>query len=215
MKILIVDDHVIVREGVSRLLAELPGAIIREAENAADAMTIFRTEPPDVIVLDINLKGNSGLEFLRKIKAEDPAVRVVIFSMYSDVVYATSARRAGALGYVSKSAASDQLLMAVKRAARGETYVDSAIASELALTAFSPQENVNHLSNRELEILSLLADGKSLSDIADALGVAYKTVANTCTRIKEKLGVDRTADLIRFAVENRHMRTVTPDESRW
>lgn len=215
MKILIVDDHVIVREGVHRLLTAIPGAVIREAENAQEAFAAVRDDPPDVIVLDINLKGSSGLEFLRRIKAQDPAARVVIFSMYSDVVYATSARRAGALGYVSKSAASDQLVLAVKRAARGETYVDTAIASELALTAFSPQESVNHLSNRELEILSLLADGKSLSDIADALGVAYKTVANTCTRIKEKLGVERTTDLIRFAVENRHMRTLTPDDGVW
>ncbi|WP_181707255.1 response regulator [Chthonobacter rhizosphaerae] len=208
MKILIVDDHVIVRDGVIRLLSAIDGAVMREAATVPDALALFRSDRPDVVVLDINLKGGSGLELLRRIRAEDPSARVVIFSMYSDVVYATSARRAGALGYVSKSATSDQLLVAVLRASRGEAYVDTAIAGEIAETAFSPAEHVTQLSNRELEILSMLADGKSLSDIADTLGVAYKTVANTCTRIKEKLGVERTADLIRFAVENRHIRVV-------
>lgn len=208
MRILIVDDHVIVREGIGRLLAALDPVEIVEAETTHQAMALFRKLRPDVVVLDINLRDGSGLELLRRMRQEDPRARVVIFSMYSDVVYATSARRAGALGYVSKSASSDQLLLAVRRAARGDTYVDTAIAGEIALTAMSPAEHTNQLSNREVEILRMLADGKSLSDIADTLGVAYKTVANTCTRIKEKLGVDRTADLIRFAIENRHLRAV-------
>lgn len=208
MKILVVDDHVIVREGVVRLLGAIDGAELVEAETTHEALIRFRKERPDVVVLDINLRDGSGLELLRRLRADDPGARVVIFSMYSDVVYATSARRAGALGYVSKSATSDQLLIAVRRAAKGDSYVDTAIAGEIALTAFSPSEHVHQLTNRELEILRLLADGKSLSDIADTLGVAYKTVANTCTRIKEKLGVDRTADLIRFAIENRHVKVM-------
>jgi len=208
MKVLVVDDHVIVREGVARLLAAIDRVEIREAETTQEALTVFRREKPDVVVLDINLKGGSGLELLRRLRSEDPDTRVVIFSMYSDVVYATSARRAGAIGYVSKSATSDQLLTAVRRAARGETYVDTGIAEEMALSAFSPQEPSSQLTARELEILRMLADGRSLSDIADTLGVAYKTVANTCTRIKEKLGVERTADLIRFAIENQHIRVL-------
>lgn len=206
MKILVVDDHVIVREGVARLLAVIPETEVIEAATAEKAIELFRQEMPDVIVLDINLKGDSGLELLRTFKAEDADVRVVVFSMYSDMVYATSARRAGALGYVSKSATSDHLLLAVERAARGQSYVDATIAAEIAESAYSPLDQAGQLSNRELEVLRHLADGKSLADIADALGVAYKTVANTCTRIKEKLGVERTADLIRFAVENRHIR---------
>lgn len=208
MKILIVDDHVIVREGVARLLAVLPDTEVLEAATAERALALARTEVPDVIVLDINLKGDSGLELLRSFKADNPDVRVVVFSMYSDMVYATSARRAGALGYVSKSATSDHLLLAIERAARGQAYVDPAVAADMAEHAFSPLQQAESLSRRELEVLRHLADGKSLADIADALGVAYKTVANTCTRIKEKLGVERTADLIRFAVENRHIRMV-------
>ncbi|WP_181701996.1 response regulator transcription factor [Chthonobacter albigriseus] len=210
MKVLIVDDHVIVREGVGRLLAELDGIEYIEAEGLQEGLALFRKSKPDVVVLDINLREGSGLELLRRFMIEDPAAKVVVFSMYSDVVYATSARRAGALGYVSKSATSDQLVTAIRRAARGEPYVDSAIAGEIAVAAFSTAELIadSQLTNRELEILRMLADGRSMLDIGNALGIAYKTVANTCTRIKAKVGVDRTADLIRFALENRRNHIV-------
>ena len=206
MKILVVDDHTVVRQGVQRLLSTIDGAVIREAESAEAATAAFRAEPPDVVVLDINLKDGSGLDLLRRFKTEAPDARIVVFSMYSDAVYATSARRAGALGYVSKSAPSDELITAVERAARGEAYVDSEIAGLLATSPFEGGEALRSLTHRELEILTLLGDGESIAAIADKLGVAYKTVANTCTRIKEKLKMERTGDLIRFAVENRHTR---------
>lgn len=203
MRILVVDDHAVVRQGVQRLLTTLPGAEVTEAEGVGDGMAALAAVRPDVVVLDINLKDGSGIDLLRKMKAVDPAARVVVFSMYSDVIYATSARRAGALGFVSKGAAPDELLVAVEKAARGETHVDADMAE--ALGAQSAPEG-RGLTARETEILRLLGDGESLSAIADKLGVAYKTVANTATRIKEKLGLERTGDLIRFAVENRHMR---------
>lgn len=203
MKILIVDDHAVVREGVHRLLSGIPGAAISEAESAAEAGERFRTDRPDVVVLDINLKDGSGLDLLRRFVTDQPDARIVVFSMYSDAVYATSARRAGALGYVSKSAPSDELITAVENAARGEPYVDSEIAESIARAA-GGRDKLRALSNRELEILTLLGEGLGITEIADKLGVAYKTVANTCTRVKEKLDLDRTGDLIRFAVENRH-----------
>jgi two-component system invasion response regulator UvrY len=202
MKILVVDDHAVVREGVRRLLLAIEGVTIIEAETAHEGMTLFRREVPDIVVLDINLKNSSGIELLRRFRIENAAVRVVIFSMYSDVAYATSARRAGAIGYVSKSAPAAEL-NAVKRAARGEPYVDSETARELASAALSPEESLKDLTPRETEILRLLGEGKSLSGIAETLGIAYKTVANTCSKLKEKLGLERTGDLIRLAVENR------------
>lgn len=203
MRFLVVDDHVLLRSGVVRLLGEIEGADILEADGVSTAIQAFRRQKPDVVVLDINLRDGSGLELLRRLKAENPLAKVVVFSMYSDVVYATAALRAGALGYVSKSAPADQLLLAVRRASRGQPYVDTTIAGEIAVSSVSTGESVNRLTARETEILRLLADGRSLSDIALTLGVAYKTVANTCTRIKEKLGIDRTAALIRFALETR------------
>jgi two-component system invasion response regulator UvrY len=204
MNILLVDDHAVMRQGVLRLLAAIPGARFREAETPDEAHALYRESRPDVTVLDINLRAGSGLDLLRKIRGEDPGARVVIFSMYTDVVYANSARRAGAIGYVSKSAPADQLLTAVKKAYRGESFVDSDLAAELEAADRPDADPLRDLSRREIEVLRLLGDGKGLADIAEALGIAYKTVANTCTRVKEKLGMERTGDLIRFAVENRH-----------
>ncbi|GGD36300.1 response regulator transcription factor [Aureimonas glaciei] len=206
MKVLIVDDHVVVREGVRRLLASLPASAVFDAETPFEALDAFRRHRPDIVVLDINLKGGSGLDVLRRLRADDPQARVVVFSMYSDLVYATSAQRAGALGYVSKSAPSEELLVAIRRAARGETYVDSETRQDMAEAPAATR----NLSARELEILHMLGDGRSLSEIAEGLGVAYKTVANTSTRIKEKLGVERTADLVRFAIETRGGRLIDP-----
>lgn len=203
MRILVVDDHTVMRQGVLRLLGAIPGAVVEEAGTAREAVLAARRARPDVLVLDINLKESSGLELLKRMRLEWPGLRVVMFSMYAEVVYAMTARRLGALGFVSKSAEAEELVKAVRHAARGEAYTDADTASAIALAPTLSGETQGNLSNRELEILRLLADGKSLTGIADTLGIAYKTVANQCTRIKEKLGLDRTADLIRFALENR------------
>lgn len=203
MKILVVDDHTVMRQGILRLLGAIPGAVVEEAGTAREAMLAARRNRPDVLVLDINLKESSGLELLKRMRLEWPGLKVVMFSMYAEVVYAMTARRLGALGFVSKSAEAEELVKAVRLAHRGEEYVDRETAATIAATPLLPGDAAGSLSNREIEVLRLLADGKSLTGIADTLGVAYKTVANQCTRIKEKLGLDRTADLIRFALENR------------
>ena len=195
----------VVRDGVRRLIAPLQPEAIAEAETPRDALDAFRRMRPDIVILDINLRGGSGLEVLRRLHADDAKARIVVFSMYSDLVYATSARREGALGYVSKSAPSDELLTAIRRALRGETYVDCVTAATQENAAINVAAR---LSTRELEILHMLGEGQSLNDIASGLGVAYKTIANSSTRIKEKLGLERTSDLIRFAVETRGGRLV-------
>lgn len=202
MKILVVDDHAVVREGVRRLLATIPGAEIHEAATSQDAMTLCRSVGPDVIVLDISLDGSSGLELLRRIKVENAAQRVVIFSMHSEPGYAMRALKAGAAGYVSKSAEAGELVTAVRKVAAGDRYLDRSVANELVFSA-STDDPLRKLSNREVEILRLLGEGKSLGEIASTFGVAYKTIANTCSRLKEKLGVERTADLIRLSVLRR------------
>ncbi len=210
MKILVVDDHAVVRQGVLRLLQAIPGSEFREAETPEDGFDTWSADRPDVTVLDINLRGGSGLELLRRIRATDDRANVVIFSMYTDAVYANSARRAGAIGYVSKSAPAGELLTAVRLAARGEPFVDSELAAGLAAAEPAERETGRALSRREIEVLRRLGDGEGLNDIAEGLGIAYKTVANTLTRVKEKLGIERTGDLIRFAVENRHHQ-IDPD----
>ncbi|MEC5325007.1 response regulator transcription factor [Aurantimonas sp. A3-2-R12] len=202
MKILIVDDHTVVRDGVRRLVEALPATAIAEAETPSEALAEFRKFRPDVTILDINLKNGSGLDALRRLRADDPKAKIVVFSMYSDIVYAASARRDGALGYVSKSAPTDELLVAIEKALVGETYVDSETTALMARHE-SSEGGTKELSRRELQILHMLGEGKSLTDIAQGLGVAYKTIANTSSRMKEKLGVDRTSDLVRFALESK------------
>jgi two-component system, NarL family, invasion response regulator UvrY len=204
MKILIVDDHQVVREGVRRLLSQLPDTKFAEADSPPEALTQYRQMRPDIVILDINLNGGSGIELLRHFKADTHQARVIIFSMHSDVVYANSARKAGAMGYVSKSAPVDELLTAVKRVSAGKYYVDSELAGSIILGNPSPDSSPE-LSVREAEILRLLGEGKGLTEIASTLGIAYKTVANTLSRIKEKLAIERTGDLIRFVVENKHL----------
>ncbi|MBO0663902.1 response regulator transcription factor [Jiella sp. MQZ9-1] len=202
MNILIVDDHKVVRDGIRRLVEDLAITGIFEAESPSEALAEFRKRRPDITILDINLKNGSGLDVLRRLRADDPKAKIVIFSMYSDLVYAVSARREGALGYVSKSAPSDELLIALEKAMAGESYVDSETAA-LMSEHTTRETGVSDLTRRELQILHMLGEGKSLSEIADGLGVAYKTVANTSTRMKEKLGIERTSDLVRFALETK------------
>jgi two-component system invasion response regulator UvrY len=206
MKLLIIDDHDIVRQGVRRLLSLLPEAQVSEADSADAGFEVYARERPDVVVLDINLSGGSGLELLTRLRSLDEKSRVVMFSMHADPAYANRALRSGAVGFVGKSASADELIEAVKAAAEGQRYIDRRLASEIVL---NPVEGdpLSTLTNRETEILRLLGEGKSLSEIASTFGIAYKTVANTCTRLKEKLGVERTADLIRISLERISPRT--------
>jgi DNA-binding NarL/FixJ family response regulator len=203
MKILVVDDHAVVREGVRRLLTTIAGAEVHEAATSQDAMTLSRSVNPDVVVLDINLDGSSGLELLRRLKADNVASRIVMFTMHSEPSYAMRALRAGAVGYVSKSAEAQELVTAVKKIAAGDRYLDRSMANDLVFSSSVSEDPLHRLTNREVEILRLLGEGKSLAMIADTFGVAYKTIANSCSRLKEKLGVERTADLIRLSVERR------------
>jgi two-component system, NarL family, invasion response regulator UvrY len=201
VKVLLVDDHAIVRSGLRRLLAALPGVQISEAATGREALAIVRAERPALITLDLNLPGLGGLELLRRIMTEHPEARVVVLSMHAEALYATRALRAGAAGYLSKNASPEELLEAVRRVADGGRYIEAEIAQGLALQGAAGGQLMERLSERDLEIMRLLGDGQGLSNIADALGVSYKTVANTCSQIKAKLGVARTADLVRLSID--------------
>jgi DNA-binding NarL/FixJ family response regulator len=203
MKILLVDDHAVVRAGVRRLLATEPDVSIFEAACAADALDLFRREHPDLVILDLNLTGSSGLELLRRLLQSDKAARVLILSMHSEPIYAARALEAGAKGYVSKSAGAEEFVSAVRQVGRGGHYVEADIAAELAIGKFSAADPLERLTPRETDILRLLGEGQSYTQIAAAVGVSYKTIANASSAIKEKLSVERTADLIRLAIETR------------
>ena len=201
MKFLLVDDHAVVRSGLRRLLAALPGAEISEAAEGRAALAAVRAAPPDVVLLDLNLPGLGGLELLRRLLLEHPAARVMVLSMHAEALYAARALQAGAAGYLSKNASPEELLEAVRRVAAGGRYIENEIAQELALQTAATGNPVERLTSRDLEILRLLGSSQSLAQIAEALGVSYKTVANACSGIKAKLGVARTGDLVRLSIE--------------
>lgn len=200
MKVLLVDDHSVVRSGLRALLTSTADIEVVEAANGRDALARLRQDRPDLILLDLNLPGIGGLELLRRMLLEDKAARILVLSMHTEPLYVGRAMQLGAFGYLSKHASAEELLNAVRRVAEGRHYIESEIAQELALRAVSPGHDLQDLSDRDLEIMRLLAEGLGLAEIADALGIGYKTAANACSHIKAKLGVTRTNDLVRLAM---------------
>jgi DNA-binding NarL/FixJ family response regulator len=203
MKLLIVDDHAVVRSGLRRLLQGVDEIEIVEAADGAEALAVFGTEQPDVAIIDVNLPGMGGLELLRRLLAGRPSVRALIFSMHAEPIYATQALRAGALGYVSKIAPPGEIIDAIRSVAAGTIHIDRQIAQELALSGIDgrPSRDAPALSARDAELLRLLADGRSLSEMAEAIGVSYKTVANSLSLLKSRLGIANTSELIRLAIK--------------
>jgi RNA polymerase sigma factor (sigma-70 family) len=199
-RVLVVDDHAIVRAGLRRLLGERDGTEVLEAASGEEALEMAQADVPDLVLLDLNLPALGGLELLRRLVRAAPAMPVLVFSQHSEAIYAAKAMEAGARGFVSKNAAPEELLEAVEAILAGGTAIEKDIQREMAIRDMMEDAYLKPLSERDLEILRLLAAGNTLSEIAEKLGVAYKTVANTLSRIKEKLGVGQTSDLIRIAV---------------
>ncbi|PWC49681.1 response regulator [Azospirillum melinis] len=202
--ILLVDDHPIVRAGCQRLLAEAALGRVVEAEDVGSALELWRAERPDVVVLDLNIPGDGGgMAVLRTIREENPAVPVLIFSMHEDPAIAARALKAGARGYVTKNDAPDSLASAIGTVLAGRIHLDSGLARELALMSLSPPSDpLAVLTQREREILALVGRGMTAAAIAERLGISQKTVANSCTQIKDKLGADSARALIRIAIDN-------------
>jgi two-component system, NarL family, invasion response regulator UvrY len=200
MKILLVDDHQVVRTGLRGLLTSVGITEIAEAANGHDALLRLQQDRPDLVLLDLNLPGIGGLELLRRMLREDKAARILVLSMHAEPLFVPRAIELGACGYLSKNVSSDELLTAVRITAEGGRYIENELAQELALRATSSACGLQNLTERELEIMRLLAKGMGLTEIADTLGIRYKTVANTCSRIKAKLGVTRTNDLVRLVL---------------
>ncbi|WP_376962971.1 response regulator transcription factor [Azospirillum sp. A26] len=202
--ILLVDDHPIVRAGCQRLLAEAALGRVVEAEDVGSALDLWRSERPDVVVLDLNIPGDGGgMAVLRTIREENPAVPVLIFSMHEDPAIAARALKAGARGYVTKNDAPDSLASAIGTVLAGRIHLDSGLARDLALMSLSPPSDpLAALTQREREILALVGRGMTAAAIAERLGISQKTVANTCTQIKDKLGADSARALIRIAIDN-------------
>jgi len=200
-QVLVVEDHAIVRAGIRRLLDERGDMEVFEAATGEAALTEIAARGPfALIILDLNLPGLAGLELLRRIVRQAPAAPVLIFSQHTEAIYATRALETGARGFVSKNANPEELLDAVDTILNGGVAIEKDVAAEMAAHDLAEDAYLRPLTERDLEILRLLTAGDSLTEIADKLGIAYKTVANTLGRIKEKLGVGQTSELIRIAV---------------
>ncbi len=199
MSILLVDDHALVRAGVKRLLATVTDQDIVECADGRDALGVVRRGGVKLVILDLNLPGLGGLELLQRL-VQLGAGSVLVLSMHAEPIYIRRALDAGAAGYVTKNVSPDELVTAVTRVLGGGRYVEAELAQTLALQGGVSGSELSNLAPRELEIMRLLGDGFSLAEIAQAVGVGYKTIANSCSEIKTKLGVSRTADLVRLAL---------------
>ncbi len=204
MRVLIVDDHPIVASGCRALLAGDAKIAILEASDAESGERVFVAEKPDVCVLDINLPTVSGFELARRILAHTATARLIMFSMNDDPVFAARAIEVGAKGYVSKSGDPNDLVEAIREVGNGGVYLPAAIARSVAFAgpAFA-QSPLSKLTSREIEILRLLSAGKSLSEIAWLVHSSYKTIANTSSIVRKKLGLRSSSELVRFAIESR------------
>jgi two-component system, NarL family, invasion response regulator UvrY len=200
MRILVVDDHVLIRQGLRRLLASDGQHAISEAADGREALALAARLRPHIVILDLNLPGLGGLELLRRMVGAGHG-RILVLSMDGRPHVARRALDAGAHGYLSKNAPPDEVLRAVDRVGAGARYVEDQIAQALALDEGGEHATLDELTPREFEILRLLASGLSLEQTGAELGVAYKTVANNCAAMKSKLGVTRTVDLLRLAMD--------------
>lgn len=205
MRILVVDDHAVVREGIHRILARLPTAVeMGEAANAAEALHLVRTQSWDAVLLDIALPGRSGLDVLKQLVRVEGAPPALVLSNFPEDQYAVRLLRAGAMGYLNKEAAPDQLLTAVRTVTAGQRYISTRLAADLAASLGADWNRPRHttLSDREFMVLRLLAAGHTISEIARQAALSVKTVSTYRSRILEKLGLNNTAELISYAVKN-------------
>lgn len=202
-RLLLVDDHAVVREGYRRLLESRPDlTIVGEAATAREAFDQHRLLAPDVLVLDLGLPDMGGVELIRRLVQRDAGVRILVFTMHREPIFATQSLRAGALGYVTKSSPPDVLVGAVYQVAARRQVISPDIAPELALALLDrPSEPLAELSPREFEILRLLLDGCSSDDIGARLSITAKTVQNCHYQIKAKLGVRSDIELTRVALK--------------
>jgi two-component system invasion response regulator UvrY len=203
MKILIVDDHAVIHQGLKRILDdEFQGATFGEARHSQGALDLVSRERWDLIILDIDLPGRGGLDVLKQMRAEHPKLPVLMFSMHSEEQFAVRALKAGASGYVAKDSASEQLVEAIRKAIRGGRYVSAALAEKLAADLSRDVSPVSHeiLSDREFEVMRMIGEGKTTTAIADLLSLSVKTVSTYRARILEKLQLETTSELMRYAI---------------
>jgi DNA-binding NarL/FixJ family response regulator len=209
MKVLVADDHAVVREGLKRILTQDEGIrVVAEAEDGAVALARTREMAPDIVVLDMTMPGRGGLETLQELKRLWPDVGVLVLSMHPEDQYAVRVLREGADGYLSKETAAEELINALRKIHGGGKYVSPTLAERLALTVERGFEGPPHerLSTREFQVMLLLAEGKTVTQIADELHLSVKTISTYRARVLEKMGMRNNAELMHYAIEEGMVR---------
>jgi DNA-binding NarL/FixJ family response regulator len=204
IKLILVDDHAIVRSGLRRLLElNKQVEVIAEADSGEQAYQCYGELKPDIVVMDISMPGMGGLESARRIIKRYPTAKIIIFSMHETASFASQAIKSGVKGYVTKTGAAEDLTRAVLEVANGKTFLSAEIAQKIALETLSGQDDpIHQLSGREFEVFRLLAEGKKVEEVSEMLKISQKTVANYYTMIKQKLGVTSPIDMVRFAIRH-------------
>jgi DNA-binding NarL/FixJ family response regulator len=206
IRIVLADDHTIVREGLKQLLGAAGDLdIVGEARDGHEVMERVRTLDFDLLLLDMSMPGKSGIELIKQVRAERPKLRILVLSMHEEHQYAVRAIRAGASGYLTKESATRQLVDAIRKVATGGAFISAEVAQQLALGAMPDAKGPLHttLSDREFEVFKLLVDGVSVSDIAERLHLSVKTVSTHKSNIMQKMNMSSPTELIRYAIAER------------
>ncbi len=203
IRLLIADDHTIMREGLKQLFMLVADVrVVAEAESGTQLIELLRQVEIDLLLLDMNMPGISGEILIARLHVQYPKLPILVLSMHNEIHIAQRALRAGALGYLTKDRDPETLLVAMRRVVSGQRYLDPALAEQIALqsSGLKQQTYVESLSDREFQILRLLAHGMSVNQIAEQLVISNKTVSTHKTRLMEKMGFSSTADIVRFAM---------------
>jgi len=204
IKVLIVDDHTIVREGLRQILEDTSDITVTgEASSAQEVLNKVKNNNFDLVLLDISLPGRSGLDVLKQLKSIKPDLPVLILSMHPEEQYAIRALRAKASGYLTKESASDELIKAIRKVSQGRKYITSSLAEKLAFELEDSISCSSHekLSDREFQVMCMIASGKRINEIADALSLSVKTISTYRTRILKKMNMKNTSQLIHYAIK--------------
>jgi two-component system invasion response regulator UvrY len=205
LKILIADDHPVVRRGLKQIIAEISDMVVAdEATDGWEVLSKVRAGDYDVVLLDITMPGKNGIDVLTQLKCEKPSLPILVLSMHPEEQFAVRALRAGASGYLTKESAPNELVTAIQKVSSGGMYVSPSLAEELA-SVIQQSEKLPHksLSNREYQVMCLFASGKTATEIAKEMSLSVKTISTYRSRILEKMGMKNNAQFIRYAVKNR------------
>lgn len=202
IQVMLVDDHAVVRMGFRLLIEGTPDMkVVAEAVSGEEASRIYQEQHPDVVVMDISMPGIGGLEAVNRIMAKDPAARILVLSAHEDTMHPKRVLKAGALGYLTKRSAAEELIQAIRQVAQGNTFIESGIAQQLAVQQLTGDKNpVDVLSAREFEVFMLLAQGKTVVDIAKMLHLSPRTVGTHLYNIKQKLNASNSAEIALIAI---------------